>query len=1229
MGMDTFKVVFLIDTSPLTDRKRGCESYRIFSLTIVRILLFLSYSFTKNKLKLKWSYKLYSTRTPDEKRSRVGLKTDNFLDMNSSSIELCFAKLQNCMSNGKQGDSLPPSRVLFETLASVLYELPWDIPDIASPARRSSSRISSIKKKRTRNRPAENLGGSSRSNFIFILSDCPHNSGDLATFSCNPNIDAVYDVKDVVKKLFLPDDLLIQLTKFNIGLHWVDTNPWSPEEQDWRGLSLFSELLSAEGGSVFPLASLALPEEIFSFSKALKHSEGDSDCVLPSVEKDVAEGTDLNCCLSEMSQFVEECLQNSTTDKMERTDPSLCQSEIGLFDECSCHAPNSTCSDTSPIGTVTSSLGCLAAHVLPQGTSLGRCLQSEKVGICRTQNSQRSVQFSLHVEGGSQICYVTGSPIDCSSGSKLSCGSRSDEEHIPFVAGAGCGEVLSQDVNSCCEIVGLVSCQDVPFSWLVPGQMYICTGVNSTGSTLQDSGTDDSTHTDPPPRGTGLIASCDALLTRQSSPQLLSSDGVCTLPVSIDLKKLSIVVDKLNVTSYELPTSLQPSRSYITSASNVCKECSVVLDNFTPVLPTTDALGGSHSGSFSRGSTEHVTTSQTDCLPMSTGGESGLLPTTVHSRRFQALLIVLARRGLSALVEFRTGEGTDCVVFGLLQPVSTLRASLTFVKQDKREKIRGILSKRRVNALTSTPATLPEHCQPKTVVPSSLELYADLSCLFEGERCSDACGLSQDQFPMLKPTVASFSQCLLPWFRHHPYFGADRKIIQSLEHLQANARSGRRREYVSALKLHCTSRVPWSSSPLSSYAGMVRSGAGLQGNQTAGECTSKDMDSVEVERFHHEDTVPEQLRAVGSCDSHVTVDACTSIHDVFIAFEDFYKEQLLTESEAESMYARVHRQMSWAQTQLSKFTYSLFGFMKEKEILKEAKQIKDSFTHHSCPRQLSNEMILQLFLYLESFGRDPSAVDVEDISEKVAGLCRSLLFSTAHGVVGKLFNNTVIPCYGESCQALLTNVYEELSWPLPPVLGGDVHSEVFAEDKEDREASSPTAPSDPFDVEPPRAPASTGSIRNAPLQRHLNSCSFLSKEIPVTNRDKRKKLRKTKSTAAKCATNASDLNSTGPCQVKRSLFTRSCSTSVISSTPASPSHSLVRSASSPPWASRKRTRSTESLEQTFENVYSTPKKKRLQRHSTIALDVTCVKETPVKKQVSNPLKLKMRRARFA
>ena len=36
----------------------------------------------------------------------------------------------------------------------------------------------------------------------------------------------------------------------------------------------------------------------------------------------------------------------------------------------------------------------------------------------------------------------------------------------------------------------------------------------------------------------------------------------------------------------------------------------------------------------------------------------------------------------------------------------------------------------------------------------------------------------------------------------------------------------------------------------------------------------------------------------------------------------------------------------------------------------------------------------------------------------------------------------------------------------------------------------------------------------------------------------------------------------------------------------------------------------------------------LQRNSTIALDISCVKETPLKKQVANPLKLKLQRARY-
>ena len=149
--MESFKVAFLIDTSPFNNQKRSYKHYKQVSLTVARILLFLSYCFPK-KGKLKWSYKLYSTNANG--RSVVGLKTENFFELNSSSLKNCFANLKSSMSSEDQVGSVSSSRVLFEALASVLYQLPWDTPDIASPKKRSSSRFSSLKKRKVfRNEP--------------------------------------------------------------------------------------------------------------------------------------------------------------------------------------------------------------------------------------------------------------------------------------------------------------------------------------------------------------------------------------------------------------------------------------------------------------------------------------------------------------------------------------------------------------------------------------------------------------------------------------------------------------------------------------------------------------------------------------------------------------------------------------------------------------------------------------------------------------------------------------------------------------------------------------------------------------------------------------------------------------------------------------------------------------------------------------------------------------------
>ena len=69
----------------------------------------------------------------------------------------------------------------------------------------------------------------------------------------------------------------------------------------------------------------------------------------------------------------------------------------------------------------------------------------------------------------------------------------------------------------------------------------------------------------------------------------------------------------------------------------------------------------------------------------------------------------------------------------MLQPVSSLRSSLTFITADKEEQIREKLGELKVKGVLpradSTPATTPM----KSVVPDSVELYADLSCLFDGE----------------------------------------------------------------------------------------------------------------------------------------------------------------------------------------------------------------------------------------------------------------------------------------------------------------------------------------------------------------------------------------------------------------------------------------------------------------------------------------------------------------
>ena len=67
-----------------------------------------------------------------------------------------------------------------------------------------------------------------RDNLVFLMSDCPHSSEDLAAFFSHyaqlPSTQLKGRGRDT-KDTFLSDDLSAQLKKCSMVLHWVDTAP--------------------------------------------------------------------------------------------------------------------------------------------------------------------------------------------------------------------------------------------------------------------------------------------------------------------------------------------------------------------------------------------------------------------------------------------------------------------------------------------------------------------------------------------------------------------------------------------------------------------------------------------------------------------------------------------------------------------------------------------------------------------------------------------------------------------------------------------------------------------------------------------------------------------------------------------------------------------------------------------------------------------------------------------
>ena len=73
-----------------------------------------------------------------------------------------------------------------------------------------------------------------RDNLVFVMSDCPHSSEDLAAFfhlrAQLPSTQLKGRGSDT-KGVFLSEGLSAQLKKCSLSLHWVDTSPLQGKTQ--------------------------------------------------------------------------------------------------------------------------------------------------------------------------------------------------------------------------------------------------------------------------------------------------------------------------------------------------------------------------------------------------------------------------------------------------------------------------------------------------------------------------------------------------------------------------------------------------------------------------------------------------------------------------------------------------------------------------------------------------------------------------------------------------------------------------------------------------------------------------------------------------------------------------------------------------------------------------------------------------------------------------------------
>lgn len=233
-----YQTVFLIDEELRNSHINGSEkiedTVNLIRCSLLRILTYfgnascdyeesehrptIASNFVAN---LEWGVKFFSSSSRDEKR----LERVQFMEYNLKQFEEFETELETRLNRpfaglGKSVKSDEQKSNMFGNLQAALerlmYDFPWDRPDITSPVK---LRRTSHKQPNKRCRFDDDDADGGRRNFVFIVAKCPHTVQDLQSEAhCENN------TSSVLKSILLPRVCREFSDVRRLRLFWLDVN---------------------------------------------------------------------------------------------------------------------------------------------------------------------------------------------------------------------------------------------------------------------------------------------------------------------------------------------------------------------------------------------------------------------------------------------------------------------------------------------------------------------------------------------------------------------------------------------------------------------------------------------------------------------------------------------------------------------------------------------------------------------------------------------------------------------------------------------------------------------------------------------------------------------------------------------------------------------------------------------------------------------------------------------